>query len=90
MTCGGVVVGSLETGMAEALTETCGFVTAPGDVSELFAALSSALSMSEGECRRMREAAQQRVCEHFDNSVIIPKLLEVYEAAQVLVRGSRC
>jgi glycosyltransferase involved in cell wall biosynthesis len=78
MACGGLVVGSSRTGMAEILTETCGFLVPPGDVSGLFAALKSALSMSDEERRRMKDAAQQRIRDRFDNSVIIPKLLDVY------------
>ncbi len=78
MACGGLVVGSLRTGMAEILTETCGFLVPPGDVSGLVVALTSALSMSDEERRRMKEAAQQRIRDRFDNSVIIPELLNVY------------
>jgi len=78
MACGGVVVGSLRTGMAEMLTETSGFLVPPGDVSRLVVALRSALSMSDEERRRMKEAAQQRVRDRFDHSVIIPKLLNAY------------
>jgi glycosyltransferase involved in cell wall biosynthesis len=78
MACGGLVVGSLRTGMAEILTECSGFLVPPGDVSGLVVALRSALSMSDEERRRMKEAAQQRVRDRFDNGVIIPKLLSVY------------
>jgi glycosyltransferase involved in cell wall biosynthesis len=78
MACGGLVVGSLRTGMAEMLTETCGFLVPPGDVSGLVVALTSALSMSDEERRRMKEAAQQRIRDRFDNGVIIPELLNVY------------
>jgi glycosyltransferase involved in cell wall biosynthesis len=78
MACGGLVVGSLRTGMAEILTETCGFLVSPGDVRKLVAALTSALSMSDEERRRMKEAAQQRIRARFDNSVIIPELEKLY------------
>jgi glycosyltransferase involved in cell wall biosynthesis len=81
MACGGVVVGTLRTGMAEMLTETCGFLVPPGDVSALVAALRSALSMSGEERRRIKEAAQQRVRDRFDHAVIIPQLLNVYTEA---------
>ena len=81
MACGGLVVGTLRTGMAEMLTETCGFLVPPGDVSALVAALRSALSMSGEERRRMKEAAQQTVRDRFDHAVIIPRLLSVYEQA---------
>lgn len=79
MASGGLVVGSFRTGMAEILTETCGFLVPPGDVSGLAVALMSALSMSDVERTRMREAAQQRIRDRFDNSVIIPELLSVYD-----------
>jgi len=78
MACGGLVVGSLRTGMAEILTGTCGVLAPPGDVSGLVVALMSALSMSDEERRRMKEAAQQRIRDRFDNGVIIPELLNVY------------
>jgi glycosyltransferase involved in cell wall biosynthesis len=81
MACGGLIVGTLRTGMAEMLTETCGFLVPPGDVSRLAAALRSALSMSSEERRRMKEAAQQTVRDRFDHAVIIPRLLSVYEEA---------
>jgi glycosyltransferase involved in cell wall biosynthesis len=81
MACGGVVVGTLRTGMAEMLTETCGFLVPPGDVSGLAAALRSALSMSGEERMRIKEAAQQRVRDRFDHAVIIPQLLNVYTDA---------
>jgi glycosyltransferase involved in cell wall biosynthesis len=78
MASGGLVVGTSRTGMAEILTETSGFLVLPGDVSGLVEALSSALSMSDVARRRMREAAQQRIRDRFDNRVIIPELLSVY------------
>ena len=79
MACGGLVVGSLRTGMAEILTETCGYLVPPGDVSGLVVALKSALSMGYEERRRMKEAAQQRVRDRFDNRVIVSQLLNLYE-----------
>jgi glycosyltransferase involved in cell wall biosynthesis len=78
MACGGRVVGSLRTGMAEIVTESSGFMVPPGDVSGLAGALTSALSMSTEERCRMKEVAQQRVRECFDNGVVIPKLVNVY------------
>jgi len=78
MASGGMVVGSLRTGMAEILDETCGFLAPPGDVSGLVVALMLALSMSDVERSRMRQAAQQRIRDRFDNDVIIPELLNVY------------
>ena len=89
MACGGVVVGTLRTGMAEMLTENCGVLVPPGDVSGLVAALRSKLSMSGEERRRVKEAAQQRVRDRFDHGVIIPQLLSVYEEA-VTSYGRRC
>jgi glycosyltransferase involved in cell wall biosynthesis len=83
MASGGIVVGSLKTGMAEMLNENCGFLVPPGDVSGLFVALKSALSMSDEKRKLMKEAAQQRVHDVFDNSVIIPKLLNVYSATKI-------
>ncbi len=77
---GGIVVGSLRTGMAEILTETCGFLVSPGDVSGLAVALRSALSMSDEERRSMKEAARERVLDRFDHGVIIPQLLEIYNS----------
>ena len=87
MACGGVVVGSLRTGMAEMLTETCGFLVPPGDVSELVVALKSALSMSVEKRKRIGEAAQQRVRDQFDNAVMIPKLLDVYTETKTQRHG---
>ena len=81
MTCGGIVVGSSETGMAEMLNENSGFVVSPGDVSSLEDALASALSLSAKERAQMRDAAQQRIRECFDHRVIIPKLMSVYSEA---------
>jgi glycosyltransferase involved in cell wall biosynthesis len=81
MACGGLVVGTLKTGMAEMLTKDCGFLVPPGDVSELVATLRSALSMSGDERSRFQRAAQQRVRERFDHEVIMPQLLSVYEEA---------
>jgi glycosyltransferase involved in cell wall biosynthesis len=80
MASGGLVVGSLRTGMAEMLTETCGFLSPPGDVSGLLAALKLALSMKGEERRRMKKAAQQRIRDRFDNGVVIPALLNIYTA----------
>lgn len=87
MACGGVVVGSLRTGMAEMLTKTCGFLVPPGDIHRLVVALTSALSMSAEERKRMKEAAQQRIRDRFDHSVIIPELLSVYKRAISLHRA---
>ncbi len=81
MACGGIVVGSSGTGMAEILTDPSGFLVLPGDISRLVVSLKSALSMSAEERGRMKEAAQQRVRDHFDHSVIIPQMLAVYAEA---------
>jgi len=78
MTCGGIVVGSASTGMAEMITETSGFLVPPGDDSKLADSLASALSLSAQERAQMKEAAQQRICECFDHRIIIPKLISVY------------
>lgn len=85
MACGGLVIGSSRTGMAEMVTEASGFLVPPGDVSRLVVALRSALSMSDEERRQMKNAAQQRIRERFDNGVIIPKLLDVYR--QISISG---
>jgi glycosyltransferase involved in cell wall biosynthesis len=79
MACGGLVAGSLRTGMAEMLTEDCGILVPPGDVSALVKALSGALALSSGERARMKGAAIQRARDDFDHGVIIPELLNVYE-----------
>lgn len=81
MACAGLVVGSLKTGMAEMITETSGFLVPPGDPHKLAAVLRLALSMSCEERTRMKEAAQQRARDSFDNDVIIPKLVNVYNHA---------
>jgi glycosyltransferase involved in cell wall biosynthesis len=81
MACGGLVIGSLRTGMAEMLDHTCGFLAPPGDVAGLAAALRSALSMNIEERTRMKQAAQERVRDAFDHGVILPKLLGVYSEA---------
>lgn len=78
MACAGLVIGSLRTGMAEIVTETSGFLVSPGDVSALVVALTSALSISDEQRTRMKAAAQQRIRDRFDNGVIIPELLNVY------------
>ncbi len=78
MACGGLVVGSQRTGMAEMLDPTCGLLTPPGDVVGLATTLRLALTLNTEERTRMKEAAQERVRDAFDNSVIVPKLLGVY------------
>jgi glycosyltransferase involved in cell wall biosynthesis len=79
MACGGLVVGSLGTGMTEVLTETSGLLVPPGDVSRLVVALKAALSMSAQERGQIKEAAQQRTRDCFDNRIVIPKLLNLYD-----------
>lgn len=78
MACGGLVVGSQRTGMAEMLNQTCGLLAPPGDVAGLAATLTLALEMNLEERMRMKQSAQERVRGAFDNSVIVPKLLGVY------------
>jgi len=78
MTCGGIVVGSAETGMAEMLTAQSGFLASAGDVSSLAAALASALALTAAERAQMKEAAQQRTRECFDHRVILPRLIDLY------------
>lgn len=92
MSCGGIVVGSLGTGMTEILTDACGFLAPPGSVSALAAALTSALALDEDKRTRMKETAQQTVQQQFDNSAIIPRLLNVYsETIEAAARSrSRC
>jgi glycogen(starch) synthase len=79
MACGGLVVGSLGTGMAEVLTEASGLLVLPGDVSRLVAALKAALSISAEERGQVTEAARQRARDYFDHRIIIPKLLNLYD-----------
>jgi glycosyltransferase involved in cell wall biosynthesis len=78
MACGGIVVGSAQTGMAEMLTDQSGFLVPPGDISSLATALASALALGPAERAQMKEAAQQRIRECFDHQVIIPKLVNLY------------
>jgi hypothetical protein len=75
--------------MAEMLTETCGLVVPPGDVSRLVASLRDALSVSGEERRQMKAAARQTVRDRFDHGVIIPRLLGVYQEA-VAAHSARC
>ena len=87
---GGLVVGSSRTEMAEMLTETSG-VLVPGNVSGLVVGRTSALSMSDEERTRMKEAAQQRIRDRFDNGVIIPELRDVYnEITKLSAQRNRC
>jgi glycosyltransferase involved in cell wall biosynthesis len=81
MTCGGIVVGSAGTGMAEMLDDKSGFVVSPGDVSSLAMALRSALSLTAAERAEMKDAAQQRTRERFDHRIILPKLIGIYGTA---------
>ena len=81
MACGGLVLGSQGTGMTEILTETSGFLVRPGEVSALVVALYAALSIDDEHRKRMKKAAMQRVRKSFDNSIIIPKLLNLYQTA---------
>jgi len=81
MTCGGVVVGTKGTGMAEMLTPASGFVTESGDVASLQATLAVALALGSEERVAMRAAAQRRTSECFDHRVIVPKLIALYEEA---------
>jgi glycosyltransferase involved in cell wall biosynthesis len=81
MACGGIVVGSASTGMAEMITDISGFLVPPADDSKLAAALASALSLSVKERAQLREAAKQRIRECFDHRIIIPTLTSVYSEA---------
>jgi glycosyltransferase involved in cell wall biosynthesis len=81
MTCGGIVVGSDKTGMAEMLDDQSGFIASPGDVSSLATALASALALTAAERTQMKAAAQQRTRECFDHRVILPKLIDIYGEA---------
>jgi len=87
MACGGIVVGTSQTGMKEMLNDTCGFLVSSGDVSGLEKALASALALPPAERARMKEAARQRVRECFDHRVIVPQVVNIYREAIDL---SRC
>jgi glycosyltransferase involved in cell wall biosynthesis len=89
MTCGGIVVGSARTGMAEMLDDQSGFVAAPGDVTSLATALASALGLTATERAQMKEAAQQRTRECFDHRIILPKLIGFYGEAIELFNNRR-
>lgn len=78
MTCGGIVVGTAGTGMAEMLTQESGFITPSGDVSNLAAALASALSLNSTQRAQMNDAAWQRTHTYFDHQVILSKLVSIY------------
>jgi glycosyltransferase involved in cell wall biosynthesis len=84
MACGGIVVGTSETGMKEMLNDTCGFVVSSGDVSGLEKALASTLALPASERAQMKEAARQRIRKCFDHQVIVPQILRIYREAIAL------
>jgi glycosyltransferase involved in cell wall biosynthesis len=87
MSCGGLVVGSLRTGMAEIITPTTGFLVPPGEIPALADTLASALSLKNDERRRMKGCAQQRIQDRFDNGIVIPELVSCYEE---VISKTRC
>lgn len=79
MTCGGIVVGTQETGMAEMLDPSCGYLTTAGDVNSLAKALHTALSLNPAEREQMKSSAQRKTQHEFDHHAVMPKLLNIYQ-----------
>jgi alpha-maltose-1-phosphate synthase len=77
---GGLIVGSLGTGMEELiLNQETGFLLPPGNPDKLCAALAHALSLNTTESFAMRQAAQNRVFSNFDQDVLTRQLVALYE-----------
>lgn len=78
--CGGLVVGSTGTGIAEFIIDgETGFLASPADSQHLAAVLKRALDLSPIERERISGAAQQKVLKEFDADAITRRLVQVYE-----------
>jgi glycosyltransferase involved in cell wall biosynthesis len=78
--CGGLVVGSADTGISEFIVDReTGFLVKPGDSKELAAVLKRALSLPRSERERIIDAAQQKVLREFDQDALTRRLIGIYE-----------
>lgn len=79
MASGSIVVGSLNSGMREAIEHgRSGYLTKPRCPRELARVLRHVLELSDDEKRVVRENAMRRVVREFDNEAVVPKLLDLY------------
>jgi len=81
MASGGVVVGSLETGMAEMIEDgESGYLVPSGQPTNLAVKLRAVLSLDGSARDRLCVGAKKRVRESFDISVTVSKMIVLFES----------
>jgi glycogen synthase len=81
MACGGIVIGSANSGMAEVIEDgQDGFLAPPRAQKDLALIIKKALSLPPEKKLEMRRKAGQKILKTFDNSVIVGQMLDFYRA----------
>lgn len=79
MASGGIVIGSANSGMAEAIEDGYdGFLAPPKAPRELALIIKRALHLSQEEKREMRQRAREKIREKFDNEIIASQVIDFY------------
>lgn len=79
MACGSIVIGSSNSGMAEIIRDGIdGFLVEPKKPPLLAECIKKVMNLSDERKRAIKEEAKKRISEKYDNSVIIPQMIEIY------------
>lgn len=79
MACGGIVIGSANSGMVEVIEDGYdGFLSPPKAPRKLARIIKRALSLSSEEKIKMRQAAKEKILKNFDNSIIASQMVDFY------------
>jgi glycosyltransferase involved in cell wall biosynthesis len=82
MASGALVVGGKGTAHDELLAEGTGFLVQPGSPQSILQMVSSVLRLEPARRAEIRNAAQERVRNHFTSQVLLPRFVAEYRRAE--------
>ena len=89
MACGRIVIGSSNSGMAEVIRDGIdGFLVEPKKRTILAGCIRKVIHLTENRKEAIRRQAQRRIMENYDNSVIVPQMIEFYRQTIERYKGN--
>ena len=79
MACGSIVIGSSNSGMAEVIRDGIdGFLVEPKKPVLLAECIKKVIELPIEKKKYIKEQAKKRILENYDNSVVVPQMIEFY------------
>jgi len=90
MACGGIVIGSRNSGMAEVIRDGVdGFIVEPKNPKILAECLKKVIGLSDAKKLEIKNQAKKRILEYYDNSIILKQLIDFYKQVAVKWENKR-